>query len=300
MNPNPISRRQFTKGMTLAGLSAPILAQAIGPIKRNGDPKLKLSLAAYSFRKQLTAKPGTPGAMDMLGFVDWCATQDLDGCEPTSYFFPKEITPEYLAQLKRKAHLHGLDVSSGAIRNVFTLPDGPELEKWHQHVDLWVSHYAAIGCPIIRVFAGKAPKGMSEKQAIANAVKNLEKACRRAGEKGVILALENHDFLMSSSRLIEIVERVDSPWFAVNLDSGNFIDKDAYAAFEKAAPYSATVQLKVELRDASGKKVPADFPRLIDILKKANYRGYVVLEYEAAEDPYVAVPRYLKQLRALL
>ena len=300
MNPSPISRRQFTKGMTLAGLSSPTLAQAIAPIKRNGSPKLKLSLAAYSFRKQLTAKPGTPGTMDMLGFVDWCATQDLDGCEPTSYFFPEEVTPEYLAQLKRKAHLHGLDVSSGAIRNVFTLPDGPELDKWHQHVDLWVDHYAAIGCPVIRVFAGRAPKGISEKQAIDNAVKNLEKACKRAGEKGVILALENHDFLMSSARLIEIVERVDSPWFAVNLDSGNFIDKDPYAAFAKAAPYSSTVQLKVELRDSTGKKVPADFPRLIGILKKANYRGYVVLEYEAAEDPYVAIPRYLKQLRKLL
>ncbi len=300
MNPKPISRRQFTKGIALASLSSPEVVQAISPIKRNGTPKLKLSLAAYSFRKQLTAKPGTPGAMDMLGFVDWCATQDLDGCEPTSYFFPKEVTPEYLAQLKRKAHLHGLDVSSGAIRNVFTLPDGPELDKWHQHVDVWVSHYAAIGCPVIRVFAGRAPKGMSEKQAIDNAVKNLEKACKRAGEKGVILALENHDFLMSSIRLIEIVERVNSPWFAVNLDSGNFIDKDSYAAFEKTAPYSATVQLKVELRDATGKRVPADFPRLIDILKKANYRGYVVLEYEATEDPYIAVPRYLKQLRKLL
>jgi len=300
MNPKPISRRQFTKGIALASLSSPEVVQAISPIKRNGTPKLKLSLAAYSFRKQLTAKPGTPGAMDMLGFVDWCATQDLDGCEPTSYFFPKEVTPEYLAQLKRKAHLHGLDVSSGAIRNVFTLPDGPELDKWHQHVDVWVSHYAAIGCPVIRVFAGRAPKGMSEKQAIDNAVKNLEKACKRAGEKGVILALENHDFLMSSIRLIEIVERVNSPWFAVNLDSGNFIEKDSYAAFEKTAPYSATVQLKVELRDATGKRVPADFPRLIDILKKANYRGYVVLEYEATEDPYIAVPRYLKQLRKLL
>ncbi len=300
MNSDPISRRQFTKGIALVSLSSPALVQAIGPIKRNGGPKLKLSLAAYSFRKQLTAKPGTPGAMDMLGFVDWCATQDLDGCEPTSYFFPKEVTPEYLAQLKRKAHLHGLDVSSGAIRNVFTLPDGPELEKWHQHVDLWVEHYAAIGCPVIRVFAGRAPKGMSEKQAIDNAVKNLEKACKRAGGKGVMLALENHDFLMSSSRLIEIVERVDSPWFAVNLDSGNFIDKDPYAAFAKVAPYSATVQLKVELRDASGKRVPADFARLIDILKKAHYRGYVVLEYEAAEDPYKAIPSYLKELRKLL
>ena len=72
------------------------------------------------------------------------------------------------------------------------------------------------------------------------------------------------------------------------------------SAFAKAAPYSATVQLKVELRDPSGKRVPADFARLIDILKKAHYRGYVVLEYEAAEDPYKAVPRHLKELRKLL
>lgn len=283
-----------------AGLACGSSLSAIAPLARNGSPKLKLSLAAYSFRKQLTAKPGTPGAMDMLGFIDWCAEQDLDGVEPTSYFFPKEVTPAYLAKLKRKAHLRGLDVSGGAIRNVFTLPDGPELDKWRDHVDAWVNHYAAIGCPVIRVFAGRAPKGVSEKDAIDNAARNLEKACARAGDKGVMLALENHDFLMDSGRLMEVVERVNSPWFAVNLDSGNFTDKDPYAAFAKVAPYAANVQLKVELRDASGKKVPADFPRLIGILRKANYRGYVVLEYEAAEDPYEAVPRHLAALRKLL
>ena len=189
-----ISRRRFTQGLAFGCLASPAATNAILPIKRNGPPRLKLSLAAYSFRKQLTAKTETPGAMDMMGFIDWCATQDLDAFEPTSYFFPKKITPGYLAQMKRKAHLHGLDVSSGAIRNVFTLPDGPELDKWHDHVDTWVDHYAAIGCPIIRVFAGKAPKGISEEQAIDNAVRNLGKACKRAGEKGIILALENHDF----------------------------------------------------------------------------------------------------------
>jgi hypothetical protein len=209
------SRRRFCREIAWAGALAPLSSSfAIGPIKRTGSPRLKLSLAAYSFRKQLTAKPGTPGAMDMMGFIDWCATQDLDGFEPTSYFFPKEITPGYLAQMKRKAHLHGLDVSSGAIRNVFTLPDGPELKKWHDH--------------------------------------------------------------------------------------GNFIDKDGYEAFERTAPYAATVQLKVELRDESGKKVPADMNRLIGILKKANYRGYVVLEYEANEDPFTAIPRHLKELRELI
>jgi sugar phosphate isomerase/epimerase len=293
-----MNRRQFlcNSGIILTGSSL----GAIEPIQRIGESKLKLSLSAYSFRKQLTAKPGTPGAMDMPGFIDWAATKDLDAVEPTSYFFPKEITPEFLAELKRRAYLHGLDISSGAIRNVFTLPDGPELEKWHTHVNTWVDHYAAIGCPIIRVFAGRAPKGVSEKDAIDNAVRNLEKACRRAGEKGIMLALENHDFLMDSNRLIEVVERVKSSWFAVNLDSGNFTDKDAYQAFEKVAPYAATVQLKVEVRDPSGKKVPADLSRFINILKKKNYRGYVVLEYEAAEDPFKAVPEYLNKLRELL
>ena len=293
-----MNRRTLLKSTAALAAGSPLLG--IDPIERTGKPKLKLSLAAYSFRRQLTAKPGTPGAMDMLGFIDWASNQDLDAVEPTSYFFPKEITPEYLAELRRRAHLQGLDISSGAIRNVFTLPDGPELDKWHAHVDTWIDHYAAIGCPIIRVFAGKAPKGVSEKEAIDNAVRNLEKACERAGRKGIILALENHDFLMDSRRLTTIVERVQSPWFAVNLDSGNFTDKDPYAAFERTAPYAATVQLKVELRNAQGQKVPADLGRLVKILKAAKYRGYVVLEYEAAEDPYKAVPEYLAQLRDLI
>ena len=115
-----------------------------------------------------------------------------------------------------------------------------------------------------------------------------------------MLALENHDFLMDSSRLMEVVHRVNSPWFAVNLDSGNFADKDVYKAFEKVAPYAATVQLKVSVRNPSGIKVPADLSRFISILKKTNYRGYVVLEYEAAEDAFKAIPKYLKQLRELL
>ena len=84
MKSNIFTRRRFCRGIALTGTLAPLTSSAIGPIKRTGDPRLKLSLAAYSFRKQLTAKTGTPEAMDMMGFIDWCATQDLDGFEPTS------------------------------------------------------------------------------------------------------------------------------------------------------------------------------------------------------------------------
>ena len=73
MKERQFSRRRFTQGLALTSLVEPCIAGAIGPFKRSGASKLKLSLAAYSFRRQLTAKSGTPGAMDMLGFIDWCA-----------------------------------------------------------------------------------------------------------------------------------------------------------------------------------------------------------------------------------
>ena len=40
--------------------------------------------------------------------------------------------------------------------------------------------------------------------------------------------------------------------------------------------------------------------RLIDILRAVNYRGYVALEYEAAENARTAVPRHLEKLAKLL
>jgi hypothetical protein len=39
---------------------------------------------------------------------------------------------------------------------------------------------------------------------------------------------------------------------------------------------------------------------VVKILKDANFHGYVALEYEAAEDPKTAVPRYVKGLRKLI
>ena len=45
------------------------------------------------------------------------------------------------------------------------------------------------------------------------------------------------------------------------------------------------------------KKEPSDFPRLAQILRAADYRGYIVLEYEEAGDPRVECPKYIRQIR---
>jgi sugar phosphate isomerase/epimerase len=300
----PQSRRSFLTGTAAAAVAAvlPTAAApvaAMDPVKRAGPARLRIGLAAYSMRQYLQARPGTTGAMDLLGFVDWAATLDTDAVELTSYFFPETVTKTFLNELKRRCHVNGLDVSGGAIRNNFTLPPGVELEKWFSHLDMWLDHYAQLGAPVIRVFAGVPPTEVGGEQGIRNAIGNLRRASEMAATRGVILGLENHDYLTHIDRMLPIVKAVDSPWFGVNLDSGNVDRADVYAELAKIVPFALNVQLKVDAGPADA-KVTTDIPRVVDLLTTAGYRGYIVLEYESKPEPYEAIPKHLAEIRAAL
>jgi len=303
---NSINRRQaiVSTGALLAGLSVSPLAQAIKPIARASKSPLKLSLAAYSMRKYLPdtrRNPEAKGEMDMLGFVDYAATLGVEGAELTSYFMPSPLTAPEKNALKLRAHMFGLDISGGAIGNNFTYnPGSEEGLAQMRYTREWIDHYADIGAPVIRVFGGKPPKSISEKQAVENIKTNMRIACDYAGDKGVILGMENHDFLIDIDRMLPIVEAIDSPWFGVCFDSGNIAPtSNPYKELARIAPYSVNAQIKVEI-PVNGKKEHTDLARIINILKNANYRGYVTLEYESSEDPYKAIPGYLKKLRDLI
>jgi hypothetical protein len=68
----------------------------------------------------------------------------------------------------------------------------------------------------------------------------------------------------------------------------------------KIVPYALNVQLKVEVGTGTAPRSATDILRVVDILRKAGYRGYVVLEYESKPEPYDAVPKHLAELRAAL
>ena len=296
-----IQRRTFLGSLAFGSLAAPRLhnVSAIEPIKRTETSSLKLSLAAYSLRSFLNKKPGEEGALDMAGFIDYCASLGLEGTELTQYYFPEDVTDEYLFGLKRQAHLVGVDISGGAIGNEFTMGPGDELDEQMAYTKKWIQHYATLGAPVIRVFAGMPPEGVSEKESIDRAISALRQACDFAGRSGVMLAIENHDFTSNIDRLLRIVEAGDSPWFGVNFDSGNLShSQDPYADMERMAPFAVNAQLKVSIRTANGRQ-PADLKRIVEILRSAEYAGYLVLEYES-RDPYVQIPMYIDQLRKFL
>jgi len=280
-------------------LASPSLVKAIPPIGRTRPSHLKLSLAGYSYRQYLTGKPPK---FDLFQFVNLAADMGLDGVEPTAYYFPPDVNADYLHRLKLHAFKLGLDISGTAVGNNFCFPPGPKRDEEIANTKRWIDHAAALDAPVIRIFAGYIQRGSTEDQAVSLAIEGINAVLPYAAQQGVVLALENHSGITSTfPQIIKLVKAIDSPNFGVNLDTGNFRGADPYAEIAELAPYAMNVQIKTEVqRGGSRVREKADLARIVAILREARYSGYVVLEYEAAEDPLKAIPGHIKTLRQLI
>lgn len=287
-------------GMAL-GVSIAQPAKAIEPIARDGRPKFKFSLAGYSYRDLFKANNKfAKEALTLHDFVDDCAKMQLDGTELTSYYFPTPATNAYLTELRRHCFRLGLDVSGTAVGNDFCHPPGERRDREIASVKQWIDHSAVLGAPVIRIFSGSAKPNQTPEDAHRLAVAGMEECCEYAGKRGIHLALENHGGLTTTAAgMLKLVKDVQSPWFGVNFDSGNFRGEDVYAELAEIAPYAVNAQIKVVVSPGGQKQQPADFARLSKILRDARYRGYIVLEYEESGDPRVECPKFIEQIRAV-
>jgi sugar phosphate isomerase/epimerase len=292
--------RQTTRIVTcvatgFAASMPPRSAAAIEPVARHSGARFKLSLAAYSYRDLLTgAKP----KLTLDDFVDDCAKMQLHGTELTAYYFPKQITREYLCGLKQRCFRLGLGVSGTAVGNDFCHPKGPRRDQEIAAVKTWIDRAETLGAPVIRIFSGNVKPGQTAAEAHKLAVEAIEESCHYAGQHGVFLALENHGGLTATADgLLALVRDVKSSWFGVNMDTGNFHTADVYGDLARIAPYTVNVQVKVVISPAGGKKEPSDFKRLAKILTDSGYRGYIVLEFEEPGDPRVECAKHVEQLR---
>jgi sugar phosphate isomerase/epimerase len=278
----------------------PSTVSAIEPIRRTGRSHVRLSLAAYSFRRYLDLRQRNQPAMTLDDFIEFAAGQPLDAVELTAYYFP-QTTNAYVAQLKGHCTRLGLDVSGTAVGNSFCLPDAARLRRQIEDVKRWIEHTGMLGGKTMRIFAGNVERGDTEERARARCVAAIQEACDHAAQFGVYLALENHGGIVTTiEQMLTVVRAVRHDWFGVNFDTGNFHSADPYADLRQLAPYAVTVQIKDQIQRAGRQAEDADLGRLIDILRAANYRGYVALEYEGREDPRSAVPRIFSALRPLM
>jgi sugar phosphate isomerase/epimerase len=288
-----MQRRDFLKAIPAA--PAAMAAAATPPRTGAGkSPRLRTAICAYSFRDALGA-----GTLRYEDLVDMAVENDVDGLDLTVYWFPKNDLDGFLTNLRLKAYMNAVEIPSIAIRTDLCRKSEREQEQEAAWVMHWVDVADRLGASFIRVFGGAVPKGSTEDEAAGWVTEILKRSADYAGSKGVILGLENHGGItIEAARIHKILDAVNHPFVRMNLDTGNFRSKP-YEQIQSSVPYAANSQFKVEISFEDGRKEPSDWDRIVKMLAEGGYRGYMALEYEAKEDPFVEAPRRLKALNEL-
>jgi L-ribulose-5-phosphate 3-epimerase len=296
-----LNRRRFlgAAGTTVAALAAgtgsSLLArQAPAPAKA-GKARFRTGLVAYSYRLALQAK-----TMTYEDLIRIAVDTGTDGIDMTVYWFPR-TSDDFLLPLRRLAYRNRVEIYSIGTRVRLAQPAGPLQDKELTDLRKWVDVAERLGATHVRVFSGAKPEGATVEQAIAMASETLKRGAEYAGSRGIILGLEDDGGLTDHAKeTIQIVKGADSPWVGMNLDIGNFRPPDVYGQIDMSIPYAVSTHVKTEMALDDGKtRGPFDWDRVFTMFAAQGFRGYMGLEYEAAEDSLVAVPQYLRTLKTL-
>jgi sugar phosphate isomerase/epimerase len=289
----------------IGGTAATAADSPAAPRRRN-----RIGVSTYSFWRY---RDDTKLPIEKC--IDLAAEMGFDGVEILHVQMAGKESNDYLQKLKRQAFTLGLDLCGFSTHQGFVSPDADSRKKNIDHTLHCIELAYKLGIPTIRVNTGRwgtsknfdelmknkgiEPRleGYTDDQGFEWVIDSFEKLIKKAEECGVVLGLENHWGLgRTAEGVLRVVSAIKSPWLAVTLDTGNFLD-DQYAQYEKLAPHAVLVQAKTYYGGGTWYTLDIDYARVADILKKHNYRGYISLEFEGKEDFKTAVPKSLELLR---
>jgi sugar phosphate isomerase/epimerase len=301
-----INRRDFTRTFAVAGIGSAILPAGCSasdqPDKTSLNREkegLKLSLNAYSFNKPLRE-----GKMTLFDLLDYCASTGFDGVDLTGYYFPgyPDVPPdEFIYNVKRRAFLLGLRISGTGVRNDFTWADPGKRAGEKQLVKDWIVVAAKLGAPLVRIFAGHLSTEEYSWDERAKWIADDIRECADFGkDHGVLTAVQNHhDFLKTSSEVEKMMQLIDSDWNGLFLDIGSYHTPDPYKDISINSVHAVSWQMKekVFINDT---QVDTDYVKIMDIVRKCGFRGYLPLETLGEGDPALKVEALLKSVRSAM
>lgn len=288
--------------MSLAGIAAFLPETAIQkkPVRnKSGTEHLRLSLNAFSFNDLLLARKIT-----IDDVLDFCAKTGLEGVDLTGYYFPgypEAPADEYIFHVKKKAFRLGIDLGCTGVRNDFTWADPEKRKAEKKLVKDWIVVASKLGAPGLRIFAGTLSKEPFTWEERAKWIAEDIIECAEFGKKyGVMLAYQNHyDFAKTAEEVERLLKMINHEWVGLMLDVGSYHSPDPYKDIEATAKYAITWQMKEKVY-VNDDQVDADYVKIIDIVSKCGYRGYLPLETLGAGDPYHKVEALYKKVKGIL
>lgn len=312
-----MNRRKFVGGA--AALSASTALLGCSPKKESQKnsiattKKIKhnpIGVSTYSFWQFDGPKEDTP----IEQCIDKAAAMGFDGIELLLVQMASEEN-SYLQKLKKRSFHAGLDLMGFSTHQGFV---NPSEEYRKENIDLTIHQIElayTLGIPTMRLNTGRwgtsesfdtlmankgiepAIEGYTDEDGFAWVIDAIEQCLPVAERCGVVLGLENHWGLGRTAEGVKrIVDAINSPWLKVTLDTGNFLEnRDEQLA--TLAPYAYLIQAKTYFGGGKWYTLDIDYPKIGQMMRDLNYRGYISLEFEGNEDPDIAVPKSLELLR---
>jgi L-ribulose-5-phosphate 3-epimerase len=310
------TRRQFLTGaasaIAVSNTGALVSAQDAPKVEAKPGIHNRIGLASYSLWQFKN-----DDLRDLKLNLDLAAQFGFAGLEVLErQFEPGQVKDAaYLQGLKRHAAINGLDLYGMATHQTFLTPK-PEVRQ--QNIEMTIGYLELayqLGIPTMRVQTGtwgtsknfddlmahrgiEPPiEGHNDEEGFKWVIDCFEKCIPTAERNGVTMGLENHWGLgRTPGGVKRIVESVGSPWLRATCDVGNFLE-DPYEKLEVIAPLASMVHMKTYYGGGLWYTLKLDYPRIVKMLQKVGYHGYLSLEFEGKEDPRTGVPRSLARIQ---
>ena len=283
---------------------------------------MKTGIDSYCFHRYFgevyphQTPPPEDELMTMEDFLTFAKKLDVDGVSLESCFFPS-FDKAWFLDLKAQLDDYGFD-------RVYAWghPDGLEAGKNRDEFDSMIAQipYAKlIGADVMRIVASSLmfrfePHGPQ----LDILTEWLKEAVVVAEEYDVKLDVENHiDY--TADECVELLDRVNSPYLGLNLDTGNFLRllDDPVDGAAKLADRVLATHIK-DLKPVKGVNATewyffssapvgdglVDNQKLAQILYDANYQGFLAVETDSLHPDYenqehAAVEKSVKALKEI-
>ncbi len=264
----------------------PIPAAKLPPLDDEGL-FFKISLAQWSLHRRLQA-----GKMDHLDFAAVARREfGIGAIEYVNSFFKNKATDlHYLDEMNKRAADNGVKQllimvdGEGAMGNLDVKARAQAIENHFK----WVAAAKRLGCHAIRVnLHGDGPA-----QRVAEAATDsLARLAVHASRSDINVIVENHGGYSSDGQwLSNIIRLVNQPNCGTLPDFGNFCIQrkddqctkgyDRYKGVEEMMPFAKAISAKSYQFDSQGNESKIDYAKMLQLVKKAGYKGYIGVEYE--------------------
>jgi sugar phosphate isomerase/epimerase len=257
---------------------------------------VKLSCISWSFHRAFES-----GDLNIESWLELCSKKlKIGGAEIIADHL-ESTDMDYLMKIKKLATDLQLTLDCLSPGNNFGVATAEGRAKEVANVKKWIDVGYALGTPVVRIFGGW-PEG-DRNELWGEMVKCLKEVGDYAKTKGITLVVEHHNgggFLETSDDVLKMIDEVNSPYVRLNLDTGNFTDDDNYEAIKKTIHLAPHIHAKIHKISKDGVEQEFDYDKIFTILKDADYKGFISVEYEGEEDEMEYAPIAINMVRSYM